>query len=62
MEDGELQLAFPKEKLAEFLSVTRPSLSRELAAMVSDGLLEVEGRRIRVISPKALKEVLEADF
>jgi len=61
--DGaELTLAFPKEKLAEFLSVARPSLSRELASMVSDGLISVEGRTIRLIEANRFREILEADL
>jgi CRP-like cAMP-binding protein len=59
LEDGEFTLPFPKEKLAEFLSVARPSLSRELSGMVSDGLLAVEGRRIRVLDQRRFSAILE---
>ena len=37
-----------REQMADFLGVTRPSLSRELAAMRDEGLLQMEGRSIRV--------------
>lgn len=61
LQDGELELGFPKEKLAEFLSVARPSLSRELSALAAEGVLEVEGRRIRVADMGRFKEILHAE-
>jgi CRP-like cAMP-binding protein len=61
LEEDEHTLAFPKEKLAEFLSAARPSLSRELSAMISEGLLAMEGRRIRVLDPVRFKAILTAD-
>jgi len=49
LENDRYTLPVSKEKLAEFLSTTRPSLSRELSAMVREGIIHVEGRTIRVI-------------
>jgi CRP/FNR family transcriptional regulator, dissimilatory nitrate respiration regulator len=51
-------LPFSKERLAELFGVTRPSLSRELSAMVKDGIIEVQGRDIIVLDPKALANLL----
>ena len=45
--------------VAEYLGVTRPSLSRELAAMRAEGLLRMEGRSIRVPDAGALQDVYE---
>lgn len=59
LEEGEFTLPFPKEKLAEFLSAARPSLSRELSAMVADGIIEVEGRLIRVSDGDRFRAILE---
>ncbi len=59
--DGSFTLPFSKEKLAEFLSVARPSLSRELSSMASDGLIAVEGRTIRVADKDALRAALSGD-
>lgn len=61
LEKGEFSLPFPKEKLAEFLSVARPSLSRELSAMTADGIIAVEGRRVRVVDEGKFRSILEAD-
>lgn len=61
LEEGELTLAFPKEKLAEFLSVARPSLSRELSAMVAEGILDMDGRRIRVLDRAAFNAIMATD-
>jgi CRP-like cAMP-binding protein len=49
LENDRYTLPVSKEKLAEFLSTTRPSLSRELSAMVREGIIHVEGRTIRVV-------------
>ncbi len=46
---GALTLEFSKEKMAELLSVARPSLSRELSALAAEGILAVRGRRIQVL-------------
>jgi len=61
LEEGVFTLPFPKEKLAEFLSVARPSLSRELSAMVADGLVSVEGRTIKVVDALRFRAVLSAE-
>lgn len=57
---GEITLPSSKEKLAETFGVARPSLSRELLAMERDGLIEMEGRRIALLEPSALRELLSS--
>ena len=47
------------EQMADFLGVTRPSLSRELAAMRDEGLLDLHGRRVRVPDTAALRRICE---
>lgn len=54
-EDGK-QLS--REELADFLNVTRPSLSRELGNMCKEGILEISGRKIRILDPEALEDSL----
>lgn len=51
-------LPFPKEKLAEYLSVARPSLSRELSEMAAEGILKIEGRTITVLDQKRFKALV----
>ena len=48
-----------REQMADFLGVTRPSLSRELASMRDEGLLQIEGRGIRVPDPASLNYLCE---
>ena len=48
-EEGKICLDVSRENWAQYLSVARPSLSRELGAMQQEGLLEVKGREIRVL-------------
>lgn len=61
LEDDSYTLEFSKEKMAEYLSVARPSLSRELSSMVSDGILEVDGRTIRVSNKDSFKKLLKLE-
>lgn len=56
--DGVIELNVSREYLAAYLAVTRPSLSRELSAMVRDGILEVDGRSIRVVDMEAFEAYL----
>lgn len=56
--DGVIELSVSREYLAAYLAVTRPSLSRELSAMVRDGILEVDGRSIRVADMEAFEAYL----
>ncbi|WP_304221485.1 Crp/Fnr family transcriptional regulator [Gracilinema caldarium] len=58
LEQGTYTLPFPKEKLAEYLSVARPSLSRELSEMVSEGILKIDGRTITVLNQEKFKTLL----
>ena len=57
--DGSLALGMNREQMADFLGVTRPSLSRELAAMRDEGLLDLHGRRVRVPDTAALRRICE---
>lgn len=45
------------EKMADIMGVARPSLSRELSHMRSDGLIEIEGRTIILKNIEALKNI-----
>ncbi|MBP8598585.1 MAG: Crp/Fnr family transcriptional regulator [Selenomonas sp.] len=56
--DGRVDLGVSREFLAAYLAVTRPSLSRELSAMQRDGILEVEGKVIRVTDMDRFEEYL----
>ena len=56
--DGVIELNVSREYLAAYLAVTRPSLSRELSAMVRDGILAVDGRSIRVADMEAFEAYL----
>lgn len=57
--DGSLHPDMNREQMAEYLGVTRPSLSRELAAMRAEGLLRIEGRSIHVPDAGALQDIYE---
>lgn len=48
-QDGLISLAFNRNELAEFLGVNRSALSRELSALQEEGVLTVEGRKLRIL-------------
>ena len=56
--DGRVIVDMTREELADYLNVTRPSLSRELMHMQHDGLIHVKGREIRIASQEALEDYL----
>ena len=55
---GEIAKNPSREELAEYLNVTRPSLSRELGNMEKEGIIRLEGRKIIIISQGKLEEYL----
>ena len=61
VENGTLTLPYPKEKLAEFLSAARPSLSRELSALAAEGILTVDGRLIRITDEAKFRAILDTE-
>jgi CRP-like cAMP-binding protein len=48
-----------REKLADFLNVSRPSMSRELCKMRDDGVIEFYKNSIRILNLDKLKSMLE---
>lgn len=57
-DNGRVELKYTREELADFLSVARPSLSRELMKMQEEGLIEVRGKDIYLIDKKAIEDLL----
>lgn len=56
--DKNVVLGMSREQMADYLNVARPSLSRELANMDAEGLIEVKGRQIKILNPEELEEML----
>ena len=54
----ELELSGSREFMAAYLAVTRPSLSRELSALQREGILAVEGKKVRVLDMERFEEYL----
>jgi CRP/FNR family transcriptional regulator, dissimilatory nitrate respiration regulator len=54
---GLLTLDVPKALLANFLGTIPETLSRILAKMTQEGLIEVDGRRIKLLNRRALEEL-----
>lgn len=55
---GSVRLDITRETWASYLTVARPSLSRELGALQSEGILQVEGRNIQVLDKQAFESYL----
>lgn len=56
--DGSVTLKMNREEMADFLNVARPSLSRELMRMQTDGLLRIEGKKIKILDFKKMQNDL----
>lgn len=54
----EVKLVMTREEWSDFLSTTRPSLSRELSRMQADGLIKLEKNKILILNKKELKEII----
>lgn len=52
-----VELHMNREQLADFLGVARPSLSRELMRMQSDGLIKVGKKEIEICNRRELEEL-----
>ena len=57
-QQGWIQLNGSREELSAYLAATRPSLSRELGALQAEGILAVEGRRVRILDMERFEEYL----
>ena len=53
-----VQLPFSKTVWAEYMNVSRTSLSRELAGLCRLGIIEVHGRRIGILTKELLESLL----
>lgn len=54
----EIARELSREELADYLNVTRPSLSRELGKMEKEGIIRLERRKIKIVSQEKLEEYL----
>jgi CRP-like cAMP-binding protein len=50
-----INAALPREDLAALSNMTTSNAIRTLGSLVADGILEVEGRRIRLLNPEKLR-------
>ncbi|MGN0362806.1 MAG: Crp/Fnr family transcriptional regulator [Bilifractor sp.] len=48
----------PREEMADYLNVTRPSLSREISAMVKEGIIRNEGQTLVILDQEKLEEYI----
>lgn len=57
-QQGNVMIHQTREEMADYLNVTRPSLSRELGNMVKEGILSINGRQIRIVDQELLDQYL----
>ncbi len=57
-ENNKIKLKQTREELADFLSTTRPSLSRELSNMAEENIIKISGKDIYIIDINLLKNLL----
>lgn len=56
-EDGMVDLKMNREELADFLGITRPSLSRSLMKLKQRGLISVARSKVKILDLERLEEV-----
>ena len=56
--NNKIKLKQTREELADFLSTTRPSLSRELSNMADENIIKISGKDIYIIDINLLKNLL----
>lgn len=56
--EGKVILKQTREELADFLSTTRPSLSRELSKMMDEGIIKVDKKEIYIVDKEALEDLI----
>lgn len=61
MTQGKMTFTLPlnREELAEFLNVSRPSMSRELGKMRDEGIIEFYKESVRIVDAAKLESLLE---
>lgn len=57
-ENNKVKLKQTREELADFLSTTRPSLSRELSNMAYENIIKISGKDIYILDINLLKNLL----
>ncbi|QGG48089.1 Crp/Fnr family transcriptional regulator [Heliorestis convoluta] len=53
------RLPMKRNELADFLNVSRPSMSREMARMREEGLIDFHLETVRIINAEALRKIAE---
>ena len=53
--EGVIHMSLSREEMADYLNITRPSLSRELGQMQEEGILELSRRQILVKDQEKLE-------
>lgn len=56
--DGCVTLSMNREELADYLGITRPSLSRELAQLAKNGIISYQKNKIRILDQELYKQQL----
>lgn len=57
-DNGTVTMKMNREEFADFLSVTRPSLSRQLSKMKEEGLIAIKGKNITILNIEAIENLL----
>ena len=57
-QDQRVELGMKREQMADYLGVARPSLSRELANMQNEDLIDIKGQIVEVLNVEALESKL----
>ena len=60
--EGFIRLTLTREEIANLIGTATESAIRLISEFKNDGLIEVEGRNIKVLNPDRLKKLGHVDF
>lgn len=55
--DNRVKLSMNREEMADFLGVTRPSLSREFMKLKQEGIIEIKGNLVTILKEEELEDL-----
>ncbi len=56
-ESQEFEIPFTRQEFAELIGIARESSARVLAKFKEEGILDLDGRKIRIIKPELLRQI-----
>lgn len=59
LSDGSILLTETREEVADYLDITRPSLSRELSRMQKEGIIAIQGKKMWIMDEEVFASFIQ---